>query len=50
MDETLKTNRHKGMQNNFQEMYGDEELADKLERVNKKQVEEEAIEAETGTD
>lgn len=49
MDETLKSNRHKGMQNNFQEAYGEEELADKFERQNKKQAEE-AAKAEMDTD
>jgi len=46
----LKPDRHNGMRKVFEENYGDEELADIIERQNKKQAEQEAAEAEMGTD
>ena len=49
-DVILKSDRHNGMQKVFAANYGDEELADKFERQNKEQDEQEAVEAEMGTD
>lgn len=49
-NEILKPNRHNGMRKVFEVNYGDEELADIMERQNKKQVEQEAAEAEMSTD
>lgn len=47
----MAKDRHEGMREGLTANYGDEELADSLERHNKKkQAEQEAAEAETGTD
>ena len=47
-DEILKLNRHNGMRKVFEANYGSDKSADKI--IDEKQAEEEAAEAEMGTD